>query len=643
MENLTPELERFFGHRTFRAGQKQVVQTLLAGRSALAVFPTGGGKSLCYQLPAVLLEGLTLVISPLIALMKDQVDVLQSKGIQAARIDSTLPLSDLHKIYEGMAKGSLKLLYVAPERLSNEAFMGRLQNTRLAMIAVDEAHCISEWGHNFRPEYLRLAKVAKELKIPRVLALTATATPEVAEDICREFNIAKEDWVQTPFHRNNLHLHITPVTAEERLGLLTKKIQIPGRFPAIVYVTLQETASRVAIHLAQSGLRAAAYHAGLPDELRAKIQDDFMRGNLDVIAATIAFGMGIDKSDISSVFHFNLPKTLENYQQETGRAGRDGKDAHCEMLACADDLVVLQNFTLGDTPTGPALCQLVDHLLRQGSEFSISRYELSRTSDIRPLVLETVLAHLEHAGLLEPLGAFYSTYQIAFDRSQEAVLTGHQPKRKAFLRSLFACGKQGRKWLSLNIDEAAEQIQESRAKILKALNWLEEAGEITMKPTGVRHRFRLQEEAEARRPREVAEWIYKLFVQREEKDLDRLKSVTDMAEHPGCTTRFLLRYFGEDLDGDCGHCGNCQSPSAGSKKLPRSPEQAIGREELQTIQDLKSERHAALRSPRQITRFLCGITSPATIRDRLTRHDAFGSMGEVPFREVLAQVESMGL
>jgi ATP-dependent DNA helicase RecQ len=298
--DLERELLKHFGHAGFREGQRQVVETLLAGRSALAVFPTGGGKSLCYQLPAILMDGITLVVSPLIALMKDQVDVLQKRGIAAARLDSTLTPAETAAIYEGLASGNLKLLYVAPERFVSETFVAKIKRANIAMLAIDEAHCISEWGHNFRPEYLRLAALAKKFRIPRVLALTATATPAVSKEIREAFRIAKGDHVQTSFHRPNLGLHITPVSADRRLDLLIDRLKSKKPFPAIVYVTLQHTAESVAGSLQGVGIRARAYHAGLANDVRATAQDDFMQGRCDVIVATIAFGMGIDKADIRS-------------------------------------------------------------------------------------------------------------------------------------------------------------------------------------------------------------------------------------------------------------------------------------------------------------------------------------------------------
>jgi ATP-dependent DNA helicase RecQ len=639
--DLHATLQQYFGYSTFRPGQEKVIHTLLEGRSALAIFPTGGGKSLCYQLPALLMEGVTLVISPLIALMKDQVESLRARGIAAARLDSSLTAAEATQVYDDMRSGALKLLYIAPERLMNENFMTRLERTRIAMMAIDEAHCISEWGHNFRPEYLRLAEVARRLKLHPVLALTATATPDVAADIEKAFRIAPADRTQTPFHRANLALHITPVEAGKRLALLTGKLSKFRRFPAIVYVTLQQTAEHVATHLAKSGLSAMAYHAGLNSEHRSQVQEDFMAGKVDIIVATIAFGMGIDKANIRSVYHYNLPKTLENYQQEIGRAGRDGLPSHCEMLACADDLIVLQNFTFGDTPTPLALEQLLQSLLRQGEEFDISHYQMSRVTDVRPLVMETVITHLELGGVLQPLGPFYTEYEIGFHHGMDRVIAGHTAERQAFLRAVFACGKKGTKWLKLDVAEAAEQTGQTRDRIMKALTYLQDSGDILLVPKGVRHRYRLTGSPEQRDPKALSARMQDLFEEREQRDADRLDQVLALAADGDCLTRHMLRYFGEDLEEDCGHCGSCLVDGGKSRIIPQSPEPEISDEHVELIQQLMEEKHAALRAPRQLARFLCGLTSPAVTRDRLTKHDAFGLLEQVPFMHVLDQVETM--
>ncbi|MEN9535038.1 MAG: hypothetical protein RIR37_311, partial [Verrucomicrobiota bacterium] len=354
MDDLADILRTHFGHAAFRPGQLEVMRPLMEGRPALAIFPTGGGKSLCYQVPALALDGLSLVISPLIALMKDQVEALTRRGIAAARLDSTLDAEALRELYEVLDSGRVRILYMAPERLANERFRERVRRWKVAMVAVDEAHCISEWGHNFRPDYLKIARFCRRLKVSRVLALTATATPKVAADIRRAFRIAKDDHVALGFHRPNLDLRVTPCAINEKKHLLLDRLErIDGA--AVVYVTRQETAEEVATFLKSNGHAAAAYHAGLPDEFRAATQAAFMSGETRVIVATIAFGMGIDKADIRAVIHYNMPKSLENHAQEIGRAGRDGLPAHCECFVCADDLTVLENFIYSDTPSLGAL------------------------------------------------------------------------------------------------------------------------------------------------------------------------------------------------------------------------------------------------------------------------------------------------
>jgi ATP-dependent DNA helicase RecQ len=637
-------LKTHFEFSDFREGQESVILTLLEGRSSLAVFPTGGGKSLCFQLPALILDGLTLVISPLIALMKDQVEALRARDIKASRLDSTLTSAETKQVYEDMLNGRLKLLYIAPERLTNESFLSRLKRTNVSLIVIDEAHCISGWGHNFRPEYLRLADVAKKLNLHPVLTLTATATPDVVIDIQKAFSINPKDCVQTSFHRKNLSIFVTPVRASDKLDLLTKKLQKFRRFPAIVYVTFQKTAEFVASHLAQSGLLASAYHAGLRDDVRAQVQEDFMNDKIEVIVATIAFGMGIDKGDIRSVYHFNLPKTLENYQQEIGRAGRDGKSSHCELLACCDDLIPLQNFTFGDTPTPEALEQLIQNLLNQPlpsqvNTFDISHYELSRKFDIRPLVLDTILTYLELDEIIEPLGPYYTGYDVAFTESKSKLLAKHTPERQFFLKSLFESGQMGSRWLKLILNECVITLNQPRERIISALTWLEEQGDIELKVSGLRHRYRFLDTAQKHDILQIVEQMKKLFSERESRDFERLNQVVAYAQDEKCLTNHLLHYFGEEAHANCGHCLSCIEKNQQSRIIPSQEKPRISDHHFRKIQEVINENHVALKSPRQLTRFLCGITSPATSRDKLTKHFVFGMLEQVPFLDVMDEVE----
>ncbi len=632
---LTALLRDRFGHRGFRGGQREVVDGLVAGRSMLAVFPTGGGKSLCYQLPALLLDGITLVVSPLIALMKDQVDALRAKGIAAARLDSTLEREEYDQVIAALGDGSLKLLYVAPERLSNEGFRAKLKKLPIALVAIDEAHCISEWGHNFRPDYLKLAKLCRDLKVPRVLCLTATATPAVARDIRKGFKIAAKDLVQLSFHRPNLDLKVTPLSNSERKPHLLERLRA-SEGAAVVYVTLQQTAEEVSTYLQKNGIASRAYHAGLPDEFRASAQEDFMAGRTRVIVATIAFGMGIDKADIRAVYHYNLPKSLENYTQETGRAGRDGAFSSCELLACGDDLVTLENFIHGDTPSPAATRHFVDHVLRLGKEFDVSPYELSTVNDIRPLVVATLLTYLELEGIIEATRMFWATYQLRLLRDFERVLAGYDTRRKSLLRKIFAEAKDGWSWKTFTIADVARQTGADRHKIVEALASLEEAGDAILKKSGIRQGYRLKKDPGDLR--ELAERLDGQFRRREAADLARLRQVVELAGHKRCLTAFVTAHFGEKLAAPCGHCDRCRGipPSA----VPRTRHPAPAESELRTIRALRDELHAALKTPRQLARFLCGISSPAVTRARLSRHDSFGLLGHLPFAEVLALAET---
>ncbi|MDQ8198099.1 RecQ family ATP-dependent DNA helicase [Pelagicoccus enzymogenes] len=633
MPKLKETLSEVFGFTSFREGQEAIIEQILDGNSALAVFPTGSGKSLCYQLPALLLDGLTVVISPLIALMKDQVDFLQSKGVKVARLDSSLSAEEARQVYRDVRAGSLKLLYVAPERISNERFFAAIEGNSISLMVIDEAHCISEWGHNFRPEYLKLAIAAKALKVERVLALTATATPSVVEDIIREFGIKPEAYVNTGFHRPNLFLCFSPTPESQRIQVLKERLGQNAHGPTVIYVTLQKTAEEVAEALGTAGFSARAYHAGMKSEQRSEIQDWFMASADGIVVATIAFGMGIDKSDIRRVYHYNLPKTLENYSQEVGRAGRDGKESYCEVLGSDDDLVVLENFVFGDTPTEEAVDSLVAFILRQKDEFDISMYHLSQDTDIRGLVLGTLLTYLELEGIIKFTAPFYSEYKFKYLQPKANVLAAFKGEPGEFLRSLLAQAEEKKTWSYLNLDTAATALGADRARIVKAFNHLEEVGMLEVGVSGLRQGMRILSRPDAERVR--ASLIGKVK-RNEEGNLRRIAQVVDLINHDGCKTQHLLAYFGETLEQACGHCEHCRSGRVVSIK---GVDRGLSDGEREVLSRFRNERPAGLGAPREAARFLCGITSPKTSRTRSSRGPLFGALETAPFQAVLEELE----
>ncbi len=624
-------LGEVFGFDAFRPGQEAVIGALLAGRSAAAIFPTGSGKSLCYQLPALLLPGLTVVVSPLLALMKDQIDVLRQRGVAAERLDSTLGEDDYRAVTGAIRADRLKLLFVAPERLSNERFLNLIRSRRISLLAVDEAHCISAWGHNFRPDYLKLARAAKELAVERVLALTATATPKVAEDMAAAFGIAPEDVVNTGSHRPNLELRVTGCHDAERPALLVERLRGRPPGPTIVYVSLQRHAEEVAAHLAAAGFDARPYHAGMAAADREATQEAFMRGQVPVICATIAFGMGIDKADIRYIYHYHLPKGYESYMQETGRAGRDGKPSVCELFACTDDRVTLENFVYGDTPDPDSLGGLVAELLGSGAEIDIAVTDLSRRHDMRPLVVNTLLTRLELLGILRAEGPYYAEIRFAPKLSGAEILAQYPEKQSAFLRTVFTCSKKAAKWVTLDMETAMARTGQDRGVILRALESLQSKGLAELQLAGYRLRYR-RVEAAPDIPALTAR-LAETFAEHERREIDRIDAMLAYATEDTCLTTRLLHYFGESIK-SCGHCGTCLGDSpADPGQARRASPPAIPRD----FAALAAEHPSALARPRQQARFLCGLNSPAVSAVRgLRGHRLFGTLAHSPFAAVLA-------
>ncbi|MGH8558883.1 MAG: RecQ family ATP-dependent DNA helicase [Methylococcales bacterium] len=622
-----------FGCTEFREGQVAVIECLLQGHSAAAVFPTGGGKSLCYQLPALLLPGITLVVSPLIALMKDQIDALRAKGIAAQRLDSSLSAEDYRQVVRQLRERETKILYVAPERFNNELFRETVRPLRISLFAVDEAHCISEWGHNFRPDYLKLIDFAHDFKAERILALTATATDPVLKDICRSFEIAAEHAVRTGFYRSNLTLLYTPVNQAERKRILIDDLKSHPPGPTIIYVTLQHTAEKLAEYLRAAGLACQAYHAGMKDDERGRIQEWFMACADGIIAATIAFGMGVDKANIRTIYHYNLPKSLENYAQEIGRAGRDNLPSVCHTLACADDLTVLENFVYGDTPDQQAVRELLKSLFSRGNEFELDLYGLAHTVDIRILVLRTLLTYLELDGYLRSGTPFYQNYKFKPRMSSAEILGHFSGERRTFLANLFRRASKAKTWFHIDLYDAAKALNTERERIVRAFDWLETNNMLEVDVSGVRHRYhclKKPDDLEA-----LAIQLYERMQKRETAEIQRLQQVVDLINSSTCQTKVLASHFSEHRDHNCGHCSCCMNGPVLLAERPRRETPSNFGENVRALLDDRSESAASLLKPRALARFLCGIASPRISRAKLRGHALFGRLGDTPFERVL--------
>ena len=347
-------LKKYFGHDSFREGQKESVEALLSGRDALCVMPTGAGKSVCYQIPALLQEeGVTIVVSPLISLMKDQVEALRQAGVRAAYLNSSLSRAECSRVLDGMFRGEFRLVYVAPERLESPEFLEVSNRVTVPLVIVDEAHCVSQWGQNFRPSYLKIANyILRFPHRPTVGAFTATATAKVKEDIVKLLKLQTPVCIMTGFDRPNLYFSVErPKKKEQRLLAFLREHDGES---GIVYAATRKTVDGLYDLLLKEGVSAVRYHAGLPDEERKRNQEDFLFGRARVAVATNAFGMGIDKSDVSFVLHYQMPKDIESYYQEAGRAGRDGSPAQCVMFYSPQD-VITQRFLIEKSEANPEL------------------------------------------------------------------------------------------------------------------------------------------------------------------------------------------------------------------------------------------------------------------------------------------------
>lgn len=641
--DLHTPLKQYFGFDQFRPGQDQTISQLLQGESSLAIFPTGSGKSLCYQLTATQLPHLTLVISPLLALMKDQLEFLAEKGIAAASIDSTLTPEQNRQVMADVRSGKTKILMVSVERFKNERFRQFIQSVQVSMLVVDEAHCISEWGHNFRPDYLKLPAYRQELNIPLVLLLTATATRKVKLDMAQKFAIDEQHIVQTGFYRPNLDLTVLPVSGAEKEQRLQELIQQQNG-PGIVYVTLQHTAEQVAGFLRQQGISAAAYHAGFEDEKRQKIQSDFMAGRLAVVVATIAFGMGIDKSNIRFVIHYDLPKSIENYSQEIGRAGRDGQPSNCITLANLDGLNTVENFVYGDTPELRGIEYVLDTIRQecQNQQWELQLYGLSNASNIRQLPMKTLLVQLELLGVIRPLYSYFADFKYKLLQSESQILARFKGEREAFVQSIFSNTSFKRVWGSLAFDTLQQAYNCDRKRIVAALDYLQEQQLIELETKKITEVF--QVDRDVLDDPQLGQKLYDYFADKERKEIKRIASLVSFFELESCLSRNLSLYFDDTQTADaCGHCSVCRGQPARLEYSlqPQLPDDDQLVSQLSTLQQHLALKTQSALSLETCCRFLAGISVPLFARNKVRQLPGFGSCENLRFEDIRLKVQAL--
>lgn len=625
-----------FGLTAFRPGQREVIAAVLDGRDVLCVMPTGGGKSLCYQLPALCLPGITIVVSPLIALMKDQEDQLRRLGIAAAALHSGIDLPEQRERLAAVARGDVRILYVAPERLRSPRFLELAKRSRISLLAVDEAHCISEWGHDFRPDYARLGWLRQQLGSPPTIALTATATDVVRRDIAVQLRLSDPAVFIRGFDRPNLFYGVTMTSGRHQKHRRIAEILSESPGPAIIYTSKRKDCEEVAGFLRGTcQRRVSVYHAGLPAMQRREAQDSFMAGGTDVIVATNAFGMGVDKADVRAVVHHSLPGTLEAYYQEAGRAGRDGNPARCELLFSFADRYVQEYFIDNEYPEPPLVASVLE-LLRGWDEelIQLTRAEIKERlgGSASEMAIGSCLKLLEGAGAIERLGA----------RENHAILRLHEngpdladllpasatTQRKVLRHVEELVGSRRGEDVYFLPDRSASELGVERSTLVQALRDLSGRMAIEYIPPFRGSATRVLDRLT---PFAALPIDFEQLFHRKDAERDKLARVMGYAQSPECRRQTILDYFGERC-APCGRCDNCarrggRHPSAASGASPDTP----------AVSPLPEEAHELLRQvvfaaeelrgrfgKTTVAQVLAGSTSEKLQRFGLQRRKCFG-------------------
>lgn len=598
---------------------------------------------MCYQLPSLILPHLTIVVSPLLALIQDQLSFLKAKGIPAASIDSTQTREQSQEVMRGVRQGKIKILMISVERFNNERFREFIASVPLSLLVVDEAHCISEWGHNFRPDYLKLPQYVSDLSIPQVLLLTATATSKVIEDMGAKFNIAREDIAVTGFYRPNLNLHVRGIKAQDKLTTLINWLCHREAQHGIIYVTLQQSAEQVARALNLANINALAYHAGMDSDKRQQVQKAFMSGHCPIIVATIAFGMGVDKQDIRFVVHFDLPKSIENYAQEIGRAGRDGQVAECLVLANTDNLNVLQNFVYGDTPDRRGIAYVLNEIAtakQTSNQWEVVLNSLSTQSNVRLLSLKTLLVYLEMLNVIKPSFIYYAEYRFKLLCSESELVTRFTGERQQFVQALLDSSQKAKIWYSIDFESLNNAYPSDRRRVISAINYFEEKELIelqTKQMTEVYQLLALNENID-----ETVDMLAKKFLIKEQSEIDRIQAMVDLLASDTCLTRRLSEYFSDpQVPEHCGHCSVCIEgvailPSSGQlTPLSELDFRSLSTDLISQLgNNISANAGTNMTDANMLARALCGLTTPLFTKLKMRRVRSFAALESYPFAEV---------
>lgn len=619
---------RLFGKERFRPMQRELMECALAGNSCIGILPTGSGKSLCYQIPAVLGDRVAVVVSPLIALMRDQVAGLEKLGVAAVRYDSSLEEEEKAALLDRLKSGAVRLLFAAPESLESPWMRQAMELAPPGLFVVDEAHCLSEWGRSFRPDYLGLPGFFKKHGFRSVMALTATATERVCRDLASLFNVKEECIFRAPPYRANIVRQVETLKEEDKTARLVEFLKEDGHRPAVVYTRTRKDAERLSYELGQAGFSVKSYHAGMPPETRGLVQDEFLTGAADVLVATIAFGMGIDKPDVRSVVHYHPPASLEAYAQESGRAGRDGLPSFSLVMLSARDGVAVVNRLHAAEPDRHGVKGLASLLSRRG-EHVVSLYEASAIHDLPDVAVDRMLFDLKRSGSVREQGRGYKYYKVHPLFRMEEILCGRDGEESARLQ-----------WMDGRREGEVEALAaEWGISWEVAAAWLDElalSGEWKVEL----RQIALHLHSEGFDAAETAEGFARYFSRLRLNGLERWKTCVSTLTAAACLNRSLDVYFGfREPSGPCGHCPGC----CGAVPVEMEEEEPgpVPEELRSAVMELAAQRKPALSRPSQLTRFLLGLASPAAMRARLWGHPLYGVLADRSWEDVWIEARAL--